>query len=100
MKAPAPRPIVRCLPNTGKHTTAAFIPNTFLQTMSITSLVRPFFLLRTRQIDKYATNAEEIQRNVLKYLLKAAANTEWGKQYDYANTTSYETFAARVPINN
>ena len=68
--------------------------------MSITSLVRPFFLLRTRQIDKYATNAEEIQRNVLKYLLKAAANTEWGKQYDYANTTSYETFAARVPINN
>lgn len=68
--------------------------------MSITRLVRPFFLPRTKEIDRYATHAEEIQRNVLKRLLRMAAHTEWGKQYDYSNTPDYETYALRVPLNN
>jgi hypothetical protein len=68
--------------------------------MSITSLVRPFFLPRTYEIDKYATQAETIQRKVLKHLLHRASNTEWGKKYDYAHTNDYETFACRVPLNN
>ncbi len=67
--------------------------------MSLTNLLRPFFTGRVRQIERYATDAEHIQRTVLARLLKRAANTEWGNLYNYAGTPDYETFAARVPVN-
>ncbi len=67
--------------------------------MSLTSLIRPFFGPRIKSIDRYATDAEQIQRTVLQRLLRKAADTEWGNRYDYAGTTSYEQFAAHVPVN-
>ena len=66
--------------------------------MSITSIIRPFFLSRVRHIERYAEHAEEIQREVLRGLLRRAQNTEWGRLYGYAETDSYEDFRRRVPL--
>ncbi len=67
--------------------------------MSLTNFLRPFFKGRARQIERFATDAEQIQRTVLMRLLKKAADTEWGSLYNYAGTPDYEKFAARVPVN-
>ena len=67
--------------------------------MSLTSLLRPHFLKRLKAIERYANEAETIQRNVLARLLSKAAATEWGRQYGYDGLRSYEAFAARVPIS-
>lgn len=67
--------------------------------MSITSLLRPAFSRRVHQIDRYATDAEGIQRRVLSHLLRRAADTEWGRQYHYDTIRDYEQFAGTVPVN-
>ena len=66
--------------------------------MSITSIIRPFFLRRARQIERYAEHAEVIQREVLRGLLRRAQDTEWGRLYGYAETDNYEDFRQRVPL--
>jgi len=66
--------------------------------MNITKVIGKVFEPRLKQIDRYATQAGEIQHNVLKKLLKKAENTEWGKKYDYRSIQSYEEFCQRVPI--
>ncbi len=68
--------------------------------MSITSLVRPFLASRLRAIDKYATQAESIQRKVLQRLVEQAAATEWGCRYAYDSIKSYEDFTKKVPVCN
>ena len=40
-----------------------------------------------------------MQREVLARLLSRARDTEYGRQHDFANTTSYEQFAKNVPVN-
>ncbi len=67
--------------------------------MSLTKILRPFFTGRVRQIERYATDPEQIQRAVLARLLRRAADTEWGHTYNYAGTPDYETFARQVPVN-
>ena len=67
--------------------------------MSITPLLRPIFARRARRLDAYATQTEQIQRNVLQRLLRAAADTEWGHRYAYADIHAYEEFARRVPVS-
>ena len=57
----------------------ALICTIFALNMSITSIIRPFFLSRVRHIERYAEHAEEIQREVLRGLLRRAQNTEWGR---------------------
>ena len=66
--------------------------------MSLTPIISPFFRRRARQIDRYATDAERIQRGVLARLLRRAADTEWGHLYKYASLRSYEDFARTVPV--
>lgn len=67
--------------------------------MSITSILRPFFLRRAAAIGTQSLQAERVQRQVLERLLRKAAPTEWGRRYGYAQTRSYEEFADRVPLN-
>ncbi len=67
--------------------------------MSLTTLLRPFFTKRIREIDRYATDAENLQRQVLSRLIHSAADTEWGHSHDYANTNSYEDFSKNIPIS-
>ena len=67
--------------------------------MSITGLLRPYFIRRANEIETKAMQAEKVQRDVLARLLRRAAGTEWGVRYDYAGTECYESFAKRVPLN-
>ena len=66
--------------------------------MSLTPIISPFFRRRARQIDRYTTDVENIQRGVLARLLRRAADTEWGYLYKYASLRGYEDFARTVPV--
>ena len=66
--------------------------------MNSTKLISKLFIPRLKQIDLYDEHAEEIQAKVLKRLISDAAQTEWGKKYDYSTIKSYEDFKKRVPV--
>jgi hypothetical protein len=71
--------------------------------MSLTSLIKPIFTPRLKAIDRYALQAEAIQRSVLDRLLQRAAATEWGRRYHFNamhDAENYEKlFAPNVPIS-
>lgn len=66
--------------------------------LNTTKVIRYIFLPRLNEIDHYATDAEEIQRNVLQGLLKKGMDSEWGRKYKYKHIGNYSTYAKRVPI--
>lgn len=66
--------------------------------MHITDIIKQAFIPRLKEIDLYATQAAEIQYCVMKRLITQAANTEWGKKYDYKSIRSYGDFKNRIPI--
>ncbi|KAA6349885.1 hypothetical protein EZS27_002676 [termite gut metagenome] len=66
--------------------------------MNTTDIVRKFLEPRLKEIDKYASEAGEIQHKVLMHLVKKAEKTEWGKKYDYKNIRNYEDYKNRVPV--
>jgi hypothetical protein len=51
-----------------------------------------------KEIARYDTLSGELQSNVLMRLIRAAAQTEWGKMYHYKDITGYQSFKERVPI--
>lgn len=67
--------------------------------MSLTAMLRPFFMKRAGKIEKISIEAEEVQRRVLASLLSRAADTEWGNRYRYADIKDYEQYAGKVPVN-
>ena len=67
--------------------------------MNLTNIIRPIFSSRIRELDRYATQAQQLQLNVLKRLLSKASDTKWGHQHAYSNTLSYERFAQQTPVN-
>ncbi len=66
--------------------------------MNSTKLISKLFIPRLKQIDLYDEHAGEIQAKVLKRLIADAAQTEWGRKYDYSTIKSYEDFKSRVPV--
>lgn len=67
--------------------------------MNITKLLdKIYFSPRLKQIDLYASRPGELQEQVLKRLLQAAEQTEWGRRHDYRNIRTYEAFRQRLPI--
>ncbi len=66
----------------------------------ITTLVGAALKGRQKKIDRYDTQAEEIQRRVLNHLISRSRDTEWGGKYGYNNITTYEQFASRVPVSD
>lgn len=66
----------------------------------LTKLIRPYFIGRQRQIERYAEEAERIQRGVLARLIGRASGTRIGQQYGFESIRSYEDFAARVPVGD
>ena len=68
--------------------------------MSLTSIIRPFFNPRLKQLDLYSTRAKELQLRVLKHLLTKASDTEWGHAHGYSERMSYSEFAANTPVNS
>ena len=67
--------------------------------MSLTNIIRPIFTPRRHELDLYATQAEVLQRKVLKRLLDKAKQTEWGRKYGYSGDLGYEDFARQTPLN-
>ncbi|MBO7067183.1 MAG: GH3 auxin-responsive promoter family protein [Bacteroidaceae bacterium] len=67
--------------------------------MNLTNIIRPIFSSRLRKLDRYATQAQQLQLNVLKQMLTKASDTEWGRQHNYSSTLGYEKFAQQTPIN-
>lgn len=66
--------------------------------MNITKIIKKTFEPRLKEIDLYASQAGEIQSRVMRRLVQQAANTEWGKKYDYKSILDYNTFRERLPI--
>ena len=68
--------------------------------MNLTSLARPIFARQVRAAGRWADprGAEEAQRKVLAHLLHKAANTTVGQRYKFADISTYEQFAATVPV--
>ncbi len=67
--------------------------------MSITSIARKFLTPRLKELERYATKGVEIQAEMLKYLTQRAKDTEYGRRHIFGSITSYENFAANVPLN-
>jgi hypothetical protein len=56
------------------------------------------FVPRQKVLNTYAVQAEAMQQQVLRRLIKDAENTEWGNLYNYKGMTGYTQFAANVPL--
>ncbi len=67
--------------------------------MNLTNIIRPVFSSRLRELDCYATQAQQLQLDVLKKLLSKASDTQWGHQHGYSKTLSYEKFVQQTPVN-
>lgn len=68
--------------------------------MNFTPIARPFLERRVKQISKYAVNAEQIQRDVLKRLVSTASATEWGIKHSYSDIANYEQFVKSVSVQD
>ena len=68
--------------------------------MSLTSIIRPFFNPRLKQLALSSTRAQELQLRVLKHLLTKASDTEWGHAHGYSERMSYSEFAANTPVSS
>lgn len=68
--------------------------------MNFTPITKPVLKHRVKQIAKYATNAEQIQRDVLKHLVKTASGTEWGIKHAFSSIRDYEQFAKSVAVQD
>ncbi len=66
--------------------------------MNRTDIMRLALRSRLRQLDRYTNQAEELQMQVLRHLLAAAKNTEWGKQHGFGSIQGYEEFAKCSPV--
>ena len=60
--------------------------------MNLTPLIKPVFKQRVKKIAKYATDAENIQRAVLKRLVATASGTEWGIKHNYSSISAEDLF--------
>lgn len=54
---------------------------------------------RFHQIELFKKYPFEVQAEVLQSLLGAAADTEWGKRYDFKSISSEEEFSERIPLS-
>ncbi|NME67060.1 GH3 auxin-responsive promoter family protein [Flammeovirga aprica] len=54
---------------------------------------------RMHQIEHFMMHPIEVQEYLFKDLISSAAQTEWGKKYDYSSIKNLDTFEERVPIS-
>lgn len=69
--------------------------------MKIKSLLaKPLASFIYKQTKKMAQNAVADQQQLLLFLLKAAANTQFGKDHHFAEIKNYENFKQAVPVRD
>lgn len=64
----------------------------------LTKTISLLFRSRQEKIERFAQEADVIQRKQLHALLTAAGQTEWGRKYEYQSIRLYEDFRQRVPL--
>lgn len=57
-----------------------------------------FIRKRIHQIEYFKKNPEEVQQNVLRYLLQNAQNTEYGKKHGFRKIKTLTQFQNQVPV--
>lgn len=67
-------------------------------TVGITSVLRKFFMRRVEAAARFATEGDGIQDGQLRFLLKAAADTEYGKRFGFRKLSGYGDFREAVPL--
>jgi len=67
--------------------------------MSLTSIARNFFKSRWKELDRYDTDGEQMQRQVLTHLVARAKDTEYGRKHIFDAIHSYDQFVRNVPVN-
>jgi len=67
--------------------------------MGLTSLSLKIFEPRYKELEKYVTQPEQIQRRVLNNIIKKAEFTEYGSKHLFDATNSYEDYISHVPVN-
>lgn len=68
--------------------------------MNLTKLIRPYFMRRIQEVERYATATEQIQRSVLDHILSCGRKCRWGREHGLASVNSYEDFAHTHPITD
>ena len=68
--------------------------------MSLTSIVNKlYFQPRRKELERYTTEGETIQREVMEYLIERAKDTEYGRKHLFSTIKSYDDFIQNVPVN-
>ncbi len=67
--------------------------------MNNTRLIRSLFAPRLKVLDRYATEAEAMQRATLSRLVGKGRRTLWGWEHGFDKIGSYEDFATSSPVN-
>ena len=68
--------------------------------MSFTGIARNVFKSRMKELERYQTDGEQMQREVLAHLLERAKQTEYGRKHIFELTHSYDDFVKNVPLNS
>ncbi len=66
--------------------------------MIVTRVAQALFRRRQREIALYAVDPVALQRRVLQGLIATGAATEYGRRHHFSEITSYDAFAAAVPV--
>ena len=54
---------------------------------------------RRKELERYTTEGETIQREVMEYLIERAKDTEYGRKHLFSTIKSYDDFIQNVPVN-
>ncbi|MBO9593146.1 MAG: GH3 auxin-responsive promoter family protein [Niabella sp.] len=63
-------------------------------------LAKPFASIVSKNIKKGMQTAVEDQENILKYLIKTARPTQFGKEHRFSELNDYKQFRQAVPVRN
>ena len=66
----------------------------------INRVATKYFLAQLNNVKQIMLHPVDCQQRCFDYLIKTAAKTDFGKQYDYNTVKHYDTFRDRVPVND
>lgn len=61
--------------------------------MSLTSLLRPYFVNKARRTEAWSRNTRQVQLRQLRFLLESAGSTEFGKAHEFAGILAADDVA-------
>ena len=68
--------------------------------MNLTSIVNKlYFQPRRRELEHYVNEGEEMQHEILQYLVKRGKDTEYGRKYLFSTINNYNDFSQNIPLN-